>query len=85
MDTNVISETEFNTLVNTATSYNYKVANGGYFGSFDTYNLTSTLYHKIDNIMIKGNMKLKNVIVPDVYGNLSSDHYPVIADIELYH
>ena len=83
IDTNVISAQEHTSLVSTAESYGYKVANGGYFGSFDTYNLNSEYYHKIDNILVKGNAVLKNVIVPDVYADLSSDHYPIIADIDL--
>ena len=84
IDTNVISAEEHALLVNTAITNGYKVANGGYFGTFDTYNLNSGLYHKIDNILVKGDMNIKNVIVPDVYSELSSDHYPVIADIEFY-
>ena len=81
IDTNVISAEEHALLVSTAETNGYKVANGGYFGSFDTYNLSSGLYHKIDNILVKGNINIKNVFVPDVYANLSSDHYPVFADI----
>ena len=83
IDTNVISQQEHTDLVTTCGSYNYKVANGGYFGSFDTYNLNSQYYHKIDNVLVKGDIVLKNVIVPDVYADLSSDHYPLIADIEV--
>ena len=83
IDTNVISESEHTALVSTAESYNYSVANGGYFGTFDTYNLQSDYYHKIDNILVKGDIKIKNVIVPDVYADLSSDHYPFIADLEM--
>jgi len=83
IDTNVISEAEHTALVSTAESYNYSVANGGYFGTFDTYNLESSYYHKIDNVLVKGNIKIKNVIVPDVYALLSSDHYPFIADLEM--
>lgn len=83
IDTNVISEAEHTALVTTAGSYNYSVANGGYFGTLDTYNLESSYYHKIDNVLVKGNIKIKNVIVPDVYEKLSSDHYPIIVDLDM--
>ena len=83
IDTNVVSQSEHDDLVFIAETAGYSVANGGYFGMFDTYNLNSEHYHKIDNVLVKGDIVLKNVIVPDVYADLSSDHYPIIADVEL--
>jgi endonuclease/exonuclease/phosphatase family metal-dependent hydrolase len=79
-DTNANNQNEFETMLGIIGNAGYVSANGGYFGSFETYNLESSSYKQIDNIFVRG-AKIKNVICPDVYDKLCSDHYPVIADI----
>lgn len=84
LDTNVGDETERANIYNIATNAGYTVANGGYFGTVDTLVPTSA-YKKIDNIFVKGNIKIKNFYAAsDEYDNLSSDHIPIIADLTLY-
>lgn len=79
-DTNANNQDEFETMLGIIGDAGYIAANGGYFGSFETYNLNSSSYKQIDNIFVRG-ARIKNAICPDVYDELSSDHYPVIADI----
>ena len=81
LDWNVKSQEEFDDLVSEAETAGYVVANGGYFGRFETYGVDNC-YGCIDQILCKG-AKIKNVIKPDVYTDLASDHYPLIADIIL--
>ena len=81
LDWNVKSQEEFDDLVGDAEDSGYKVANGGYFGKFETYG-NDNCYRSIDQILCKG-AKIKNVVKPDVYKDLASDHYPLIADIIL--
>lgn len=81
LDWNVKSQEEFDDFVSEVETAGYVVANGGYFGSFETYG-NDNCYRCIDQILCKG-AKIKNVIKPDVYENLASDHYPLIADIIL--
>lgn len=84
MDTNCLSEAETVAVKSFMTGKYYTSGNWGYLGYKETYNLSSNDYKCIDNIFVKGNMKIVNFSVPDVYRALSSDHYPVIADIVIY-
>lgn len=84
LDTNVQDDTERRNIYNAAVSAGYQVCNGGYFGLMETLVPTS-MYKPIDNIFVKGNIKIKNFFVASSeYENLSSDHIPVIADLTLY-
>lgn len=84
LDTNVQNLTERGAIYNAATSAGYTVCNGGYFGLFDTL-VSESMYKPIDNIFVKGNIKVKNFYSPaNVYDDLSSDHIPVVADLTLY-
>lgn len=83
LDTNVQNLTERGAIYNAATSAGYTVCNGGYFGLFDTL-VSESMYKPIDNIFVKGNIKVKNFYSPNVYADLSSDHLPVVADLTLY-
>ena len=83
MDTNCLSQSEADGVKAFMESEGYTSANWDYLGYKDTYNLSSSMYHAIDNIFTKGDMKIVNFTVPDVYAELSSDHFPVIAEIRI--
>lgn len=82
-DTNALSESEAVTIRNAFAEGGYISANWDYFGFLDTYNLASTMYHSIDNVFVKGAAKIVNVNVPDVYADLSSDHFPFITEVAI--
>lgn len=81
-DMNFASQEEMDSLLQIASDNGFKACNGGFFGSFDTIHSTS-YFRPIDNILVKGDMIIRNVFVPDAYDKLSSDHYPIIADIRI--
>lgn len=83
MDCNTISNEESASFLSFMQGKGYCSGNWDYFGYKNTYNLSSSLYHAIDNVFTKGNMRIVNFEVPDVYSDLSSDHFPVIADIRI--
>lgn len=84
LDTNVLSEAERVNIANAASEAGYTICNGGYFGLIPTLH-TEAMFRPIDNIFVKGNIKVKNFYVAsNVYDNLSSDHYAVIADLALF-
>lgn len=84
LDTNVLSEAERVNLANAATEAGYTICNGGYFGLIPTLH-SESMFRPIDNIFVKGNIKVKNFYAAsDAYNDLSSDHYAVIADLALY-
>lgn len=83
MDTNCLSKTEADTVRAYMEGKGYRSGNWSYLGYLDTYNLSSQMYHAIDNVFVKGNMRIVNFSVPDVYAELSSDHFPVIAEIRI--
>lgn len=78
-DFNPTDADEYNQYITKMEAAGFSVGNGGYFGEFVTYHGSG--YNKLDNVAVKGG-KLKNFYVPNVYDDLSSDHYPVVADIE---
>lgn len=81
-DTNVADKAEADAIkAYLADNYSVKCANWDYFGYKDTYNLSSQMYHAIDNVMVKGDLTIRSIIVPDVYLKLSSDHFPVLVDV----
>ena len=81
-DMNFADQEEMNSLLQIASENGFKACNGGFFGTFDT--IKSSLYFKpIDNILVKGDVIIRNAFVPDAYDKLSSDHYPLIADIRI--
>lgn len=82
-DTNAMSESEANAIRYAFLNKGFVSANWNYFGYINTYNPSSSMYHAIDNIFVKGDMKIVNAYVPDVYSQLSSDHYPFIAEISV--
>ena len=59
----------------------YDMANGGYFGLFDTCK-DSVEWHPYDNIFTKGNIKISKVTM--IEKDWQNDHRPVIADIVIY-
>ena len=83
MDTNCLSKTEADTVRAYMEGKGYRSGNWSYLGYLDTYNMSSSMYHAIDNVFVKGNMRIVNFSVPDVYEELSSDHFPVIAEIRI--
>ena len=83
MDTNCLSQAEAQTVLSFMRSKGYRSANWDYFGYKDTYKLSSSMYKAIDNIFVKGDMRIVNFTVPDVYSKLSSDHFPVVAEIRI--
>ena len=83
MDCNCISQEEASDFLAFMKGKGYRSGNWDYLGYKDTYNLSSSMYHAIDNVFVKGNMRIVNFEVPDVYADLSSDHFPVIAEIRM--
>lgn len=83
MDCNCISQEEAADFLAFMKGKGYRSGNWDYLGYKDTYNLSSSMYHSIDNVFVKGNMRIVNFDVPDVYADLSSDHFPVIAEIRM--
>lgn len=57
------------------------LANCGSFGKLSTWHNNSS-YH-IDNIITSQNINILSVKADDVYSKLSSDHIPLIADIQV--
>ena len=66
-------------------TYGYSWQNGGYWPATDTYtSRTSGDTNSIDNILVKGNITVRNFkVLTDWYSNLSSDHTPCIVDLYL--
>lgn len=83
MDTNVNSASEIADVRAFMAGKGYVCGNWGYVGNISTYNEQSSAYHNIDNVFVKGG-NIVNFERCNVYNDLSSDHYPVIADIVLY-
>ena len=83
MDCNCLNQTEAISFYNFMVGKGYRAGNWAYLGYKDTYNLSSQQYKAIDNVFVKGNMKIVNFNVPDVYADLASDHFPVIVDIRM--
>ena len=81
MDTNALSKTEADAMRDYMAGYGFSSANWSNFGYLETYNLSSTGYRCIDNIFTRGNFEIVNFTVPSVYADLSSDHFPVVADL----
>lgn len=81
MDINSLSQSEVDVFNNFMAEKGYKSANWGKYGYKNTYNLSSSMYKAIDTVFVKGNMKIINFDVPDVYADLSSDHFPIVVDI----
>lgn len=82
VDTNMLSSAEFDAMKTLFTSSGYQLLNGDFYPLMDT--CPGAVYKPIDNIMVKGNVKIKSFVVPDVITELSSDHLPVIGDFLLY-
>ena len=83
MDCNCLSQSEATDFLTFMENKGYRAGNWAYLGYKDTYNLSSQQYKAIDNVFVKGNMKVVNFTVPDVYADLASDHFPVIVDIRM--
>lgn len=84
MDTNALSESEANTIKSFMENKGFNCANWNKFGYLNTYNLSSSMYKSIDNIFVRGDIKINNFYVPDVYNYLSSDHFPVVAELTIF-
>ena len=84
MDTNALSQSEADSMKQFMANHGFICANWGAFGYLDTYNLSWTGYKCIDNIFVRGDIEITNFTVPSVYSELSSDHFPVVADLILY-
>lgn len=84
MDTNCLSQDEADTVKAFMEGKGYTCANWGYLGVKDTYNLSANMYRAIDNIFVKGNVRITNFSVPSVYDALASDHFPVISEFRLF-
>ena len=82
MDTNVNSAEELAAVRSYMAGKGYVCGNWGYVGNIATYNEQSSAYHNIDNVFVKGG-NVVNFERCEVYNDLSSDHYPVIANIIL--
>ena len=61
----------------------YKLCNGGEFGIFNTY--SSNANGALDNIIVSNNIQIKSVVMDTQKQGLAdgSDHYPLIAYIEI--
>lgn len=83
MDCNCLTQSEAASFLTFMEGKGYRSGNWTYLGYKDTYNLSSQQYKAIDNVFVKGNMKIVNFNVPNVYADLASDHFPVIVDIRM--
>lgn len=83
MDTNCNTQAEVNAVKAFMASKGYTYGNWGYVGNIRTYKESWLGYGNIDNIFVKGG-NIVNFERYDVYNDLSSDHYPVKADVILY-
>lgn len=82
MDTNVNSYDESVAVRDMFSASGYNSANWTYFGYIPTYRVQAGVYRYIDNIFVKGNIKVKSIETgEDKYDDLASDHYPVICDL----
>lgn len=84
MDTNALSQAEADSMKNYMESNGFLCANWDRFGYLETYNLNWSGYRCIDNIFTRGSIGIDSFFVPDVYADLSSDHYPVVANLSVY-
>ena len=93
-DFNLASDGESVTQYKRFTDAGYSLANTGWFGSWWTWsnnqadfanydNPSGTVWY-IDNIIISSNLHFKNVYCPNSYAQLTSDHIPCVAEIDLY-
>lgn len=82
VDTNMLSQNEFDTMKSLFKTNGYQVANGDFYPLTDT--CPNAGYKPIDNIFVKGPAKIKSFIAPNVYDYLASDHLPIISDILFY-
>lgn len=87
--------TNYDAIVKLARGYGFTPANDTYWGVQNTYvnhngsepgdPSQMTDMKPLDNILIKGDIKFRNFqVLGDRYSALSSDHYPVIADLYIY-
>ena len=83
MDCNCLSQEEATAFLNFMKEKGYRSGNWDHFGYKNTYNLSSQMYKAIDNVFVKGDMRITSFKVPDVYADLSSDHFPIVAEIRL--
>lgn len=76
-------ETSYLELFGIATAAGFQLANGKDSQWTKTWQETSTWPGTwyCDNILVKGNITIRQVLVPQVYNDLCSDHWPVIADL----
>lgn len=70
---------KFNSFINNG----FKLCNGGYFGITNTWNYNNPT-KSIDNILVKGNIIIKNYSVINEGAALCSDHLPTYTDILIY-
>ena len=83
MDCNCLNSTEADAFKTYMEAHNYISGNWDYLGYVNTYNLSSSAYKAIDNVFVTNNMRIVNFEIADVYSELSSDHFPVIAEIRV--
>lgn len=82
MDTNVGDYDEAVNIRDYMASESFKSANWTYFGFIPTYRIQPGVYRYIDNVFVKGEARVVQVLTGEAdYNDLASDHYPVIADI----
>lgn len=80
-DFNTGTEADRAAVYGMAEAAGFTLSNGGYFGLYNTHQNNKA----IDNILVKGNIKIKNYsVLADEYDNLCSDHYPTYADLLIY-
>lgn len=83
-DFNCDTDEERDALFAIAKTAGYTLANGGLFGWKKTYNYTTQVSY-LDNILVKGNIKVKDFqVLTSEVGNLCSDHIPIYADLLVY-
>lgn len=66
-----------------AVNAGYKLVNGGAIDWTPTWPADDPSWY-IDNILVKGNIEIKNAGVQYVYDDMCSDHLPLVADLYIY-
>lgn len=82
MDTNVNSYDETVAVRSAFSNASFNTGNWSYFGYVPTYRMQDGVYRYIDNVFVKGDIKIVDFFTGEAdYNKLASDHYPVIADL----
>lgn len=83
MDANCITTEDRNNLIDLCAAKNFQLCNGGKYGWLNTCTDPLGIY-PLDQILVSGDVIIKSVkTLMDQYGELHSDHVPLVAELVL--